>query len=299
MNEELSYFMQLLIGGLSVGSVYALVALGFVLIFKTTKTLNFAQGELMMMGAYFCFTGVMYFKLPFVAAVGAALLFMAALGFVINIVVIKPMIGKPTFSVVMVTIGLATIFGHVVGLVYGHLEIKFPSPFSVNQVVSFAGIYVSTVNLWTIGVSIFFLALFYIFFKYSTIGLGMKATANEQTASMLLGVNINRMFALSWVIAAITATVAGVFLASSSCLHAEMGMIGLRALPAVILGGMDSVAGAIIGGITIGILENLAGGYLDEALGGGLNQITPYIIVIFVMMVRPYGLFGKKHIERV
>jgi branched-chain amino acid transport system permease protein len=299
MNEELAFLLQLLIGGLSVGSIYALVALGFVLIFKTTKTLNFAQGELMMMGAYFCFTGVVYFKLPFVASVAAALLFMAGLGFVINMVVIRPMIGKPIFSIVMVTIGLAIIFGHAVGMVYGHLELKFPSPFSIDQTVSFAGMHVSTVHLWTIGVSMFFLVLFSIFFKYTSLGLGMKATANEQTGSMLLGVNINWMFGLSWVIAAVTATVAGIFLASSSFLHADMGVIGLAALPAIILGGMDSVAGAIIGGITIGILGNLAGGYLDEALGGGVKEITPYVIVILVMMVRPYGLFGKKHIERV
>lgn len=299
MGEEFAYFFQLIISGLSIGSIYGLIALGFVLIYKATDVLNFAQGELMMLGAYVCFTAIMYFELSFIPAVVVALVFSAILGFVINVTVLRPMVGKPVFSIVMITIGLATIFRNLTGFIYGHLEIKFPSPFSIDKTVSIGGMYISTVHLWTIGFSIFFVLLFYLFFKFSIVGIGMKATANEQIASMLQGINVKKMFALSWVIAGVTATVAGVFLASASFLHADMGLIGLRAFPAIILGGLDSVGGAIIGGISIGLIENLAGGYLDEALGGGVKEITSYVIVIIVMMIRPYGLFGKEHIERV
>ena len=141
------------------------------------------------------------------------------------------MVGKPIFSIVMITIGLATIFRSLTGFIYGHLEIKFPSPFSIDKTVSIAGMYISTVHLWTIGVSIFFVLLFYLFFKFSILGIGMKATANEQIASMLQGINVKKMFAVSWAIAGVTATVAGVFLASSSFLHADMGLDWSAGIP--------------------------------------------------------------------
>ncbi|MFH1349317.1 MAG: branched-chain amino acid ABC transporter permease [Pseudomonadota bacterium] len=299
MSKELEFLIQTIIGGLSTGSIYALIALGFVLIYKATDVLNFAQGELMMMGAFLSFTGIVYFKLSFIPAFLLALVFSAILGFFINVVAIRPMVGKPVFSIVMITIGLATILRSIAGLIFGHIEKPFPSPFPLAQAAKIGGLYISLVHIWTIGVSIIFVILFYFFFKFSTIGIAMKATANEQIASMLQGINIKRIFSLSWGIAAITATVAGIFLASASYIQCDMGFIGLRAFPAIILGGLDSVGGAVIGGFIIGLVENLAGSYLDKALGGGVKEITSYVIVIFIMMIRPYGLFGKEHIERV
>lgn len=299
MIGPLELLIQVLISGLSIGSIYALIALGFVLIYKATSVLNFAQGELMMLGAYFCFSAMMYLGQSFVLAFLLALIFAALLGFIINVLVLRPMVGKPIFSVVMITIGLGTFFRSLVGMIYGHLEMKFPSPFSIEKAISVGGIFISTVHLWTIGIGIFCVFLFYFFFRLSIVGLAMKATANDQIASMLQGINVKKMFALSWAIAGITATTAGIFLASSSFLHCDMGLIGLRAFPAIILGGLDSVGGGILGGFIIGLIENLAGSYLDKAFGGGVKEITSYIIVIVVMMVRPYGFFGKEHIERV
>ncbi len=299
MGEELEYLIQTIMGGLSTGSVYALIALGFVLIYKATDVLNFAQGELMMMGAFFCFTAIVYFKLSFIPAFLLSLVFSAVIGFLINVIAIRPMVGKPVFSIVMITIGLATIFRSIVGLIFGHIEKPFPSPFPIEKAINIGGLYISMVHIWMISISIIFVLLFYLFFKFSILGIAMKAAANEQIATMLQGINIKKMFALSWGIAAITSTVAGVFLASASFIHCDMGFIGLRAFPAIVLGGLDSVAGGVIGGFTIGLIENLAGAYLDKALGGGVKEITSYVIVIFIMMIKPYGLFGKEHIERV
>jgi branched-chain amino acid transport system permease protein len=293
------YFFQLITGGLSIGSIYALIAIGFVLIYKTTGVLNFAQGELMMLGAYFCFTVIVYLKLSFFPAFILSLIISAFLGYSINIIAIRPMVGKPIFSIVMITIGLSTIIRHSVSLIWGHLGKEFPSPFSIEKTVSFSGVYISTVHLWTIVFGSIFVLFFYLFFRFSVIGIGMKATGNDQVASMIQGINVRKMLALSWAIAAVTSTVAGCFLASYSYLHPEMGLIGLKAFPAIILGGLDSVGGAIIGGLAIGLIENLAGGYLDKLLGGGIKEITSFVIVLLVMMIRPYGLFGKKHIDRV
>jgi len=296
--EKVQLLIQIIVSGLALGSIYALIALGFVIIYKATDVFNFAQGELMMVGAYFCFAFSTQLHLPFVYSFLLTLVFSAILTVVIEAIIIRPMVGKPMLSAVMVTLGLSFILQGIVGLIWGYDEHKLITPFP-DQPVSIGGIVISYQHLWTLITTAVLLIIFFIFFKYSRLGVGMRATAEDTDTAFLMGINVKRIFTMSWVIAAIIASVGGVFLASVSYVKPIMSFIGLRAFPAVILGGMDSIPGAILGGLIIGVTENLAGGYLDHLLGGGVKEITAFVVDIIIMMVRPYGLFGTKEIERV
>ena len=295
--ESLKFFIEILIGGLAIGSVYALIALGFVIIYKATSVVNFAQGELMMMGAYISFALVLQFKIPFIYAFILTLIFSAGLVVIVEMLVIRPMVGEPAFSVVMITIGLAIIFRALAGIIWTHEEWLFPSELA-NATVSIKGINIALVHLWTILVAMIFLVIFFVFFRFTNLGVGMRATAEDQDTALLMGIDVKKIFALSWAIAAVVASVAGIFFANMHVLHPFMGFVGLRAFPAVILGGLDSINGAIIGGLIIGVIENLSGGYIDPYIQG-MKEIIPWIILIIVLMVRPYGLFGTKEVERV
>jgi len=298
MGVQFQIFLQLFITGLAWGSVYACIALGFVLIFKATDIFNFAQPELMMLGAYLSFTLITMMKLPFVLGFFITLILMAVIAALLEMSVVRPMVGEMHLAVIMVTLGLANVIRGSVGLAWGYEELQFPSPFPQDPIL-FMGAAVNQAELYTILATAILLAVFFLFFKYSASGISMRATAEDTTTAFLMGINVKRVFTASWVIAAVVATIAGVFLASFTFLEPIMGFTGLRALPAIILGGMDSVPGAIIGGLIIGVAENLAGFYLEPYLGSGMKEITAYIIALIVMMIRPYGLFGTKEIERV
>ncbi|MBU2549988.1 MAG: branched-chain amino acid ABC transporter permease [Proteobacteria bacterium] len=290
--------LQLTMTGLAWGSVYACIALGFVLILKATDVFNFAQPELMMFGAYMSFSLIIYMKLPFIAAFLITLVLMGVVAALLEMLVIRPMVGEPVLAVIMVTLGLANVLRGLVGLIWGYEEIQYPTPFPQDPIVIF-GAAINQAEIYTIAATAVLLVVFFLFFKYSDSGISMRATAEDTTTAFLMGINVKRVFTASWIIATLVATIAGVFLASFTFLEPIMGYTGLKALPAVILGGLDSVHGAIIGGLIIGVAENLAGFYLEDYLGSGMNEITAYIIVLIVMMIRPYGLFGTKEIERV
>ena len=290
--------LQLTVTGLAWGSVYACIALGFVLIFKSTEIFNFAQPELMMLGAYVAFTLITTLKLPFILGFICTLVLMGLISALLEMSVVRPMVGEMHLPVIMVTLGLANVIRGLTGLFWGYEELQFPSPFPQDPILIF-GAAVNQAEIYTIGSTAALMVIFFLFFKYSNSGISMRATAEDTTTAFLMGINVKRVFTASWVIAAVVATIAGIFLASFTFLEPIMGFTGLRALPAIILGGMDSVPGAIIGGLIIGVSENLAGFYLEDYLGSGMKEITAYIIVLIVMMIRPYGLFGKKEIERV
>jgi branched-chain amino acid transport system permease protein len=290
--------MQLIVTGLAWGSIYASIALGFVLIFKATDIFNFAQPELMMVGAYLAFTLVTMLNLPFLLGFCVTLVLMAIIAAVLEMMVVRPLVGEPVLAVIMVTLGLANVLRGLTGLIWGYEEIQFPSPFPTKPILVL-GAAISQAEIFTIIATALLLTIFFLFFKYSSSGISMRATAEDTSAAFLMGINVKRVFTGSWVIAAVVATVAGIFLASISHLSPVMSFTGLRALPAIILGGMDSIPGAVIGGLIIGVAENLAGFYLEPYLGSGINEIIAYVIVLIVMMVRPYGLFGSKEIERV
>ncbi|MFH1081834.1 MAG: branched-chain amino acid ABC transporter permease [Pseudomonadota bacterium] len=290
--------LQLTVTGLAWGSVYACIALGFVLIFKATDIFNFAQPELMMLGAYMAFTLIIYLKLPFVVAFFVVLILMGLIAAILEMMVVRPMVGEPVLAVIMVTLGLANVLRGFTGLIWGYEELQFPTPFPDEPVLLF-GAAVNQAEIYTIIATAILLIIFFLFFKYSDTGISMRATAEDTSTAFLMGINVKRVFTSSWIIASIVATIAGIFLASFTFLEPIMGFTGLKALPAIILGGMDSVHGAIIGGLIIGVAENLAGFYLEDYLGSGMNDVAAYVIVLIVMMIRPYGLFGTKEIERV
>jgi len=290
--------MQLTITGLAWGSVYACIALGFVLIFKATDIFNFAQPEMMMLGAYLAFTLITMLKLPFLVGFALALVLIALIAALLEMMVVRPLVGEPVLSVIMVTLGLANVIRGVTGVIWGYEELQFPSPFPEEPLRIF-GVAINQAEIYTIVATGILLLVFLLFFKYSGSGISMRATAEDTRTAFLMGINVKRVFTASWVIAALVATVAGVFLSSFTYLEPKLSFTGLKALPAIILGGLDSIPGAIIGGLIIGIAENLGGFYLADYLGSGINEIIAFVIVLIVMMIRPYGLFGTKEIERV
>jgi len=297
-SEGLKILFQLILSGVIVGSIYGLVALGFVLIYKATDVVNFAQGELMMIGAYFCYYLIITYHVPFIPAFLMTLLFSALLGILIEFLILRPMIGKHVFSVIMVTVGLATLLRSMVGLFWGHDTYRFPAPFS-DKAIHTLGLSILPVELMTALAALGLFILFYLFFKYSKLGLAMRATAFDQKSAFLMGISVKKIFSLSWVLASVVASIGGIFLASISSLQTNMSVIGLKVFPAVVLGGMDSIAGAILGGLIVGLTENLAGGYLSKVFGSGVKELSAFFILLLILMIRPYGLFGKKEILRV
>ncbi len=296
MPEGLDYLLQLILSGLAVGSLYALVALGFVLIYKATDILNFAHGEAMLVGALICYV-LVGFSIPFVWALLITVFISLLFGMVTERLVLRPMIGEPQFSVVMVTIGLSIFVRSLAGIIFGHNNKVFPSPFS-SEPFHVGGLILSHTHVWSMVAAAVLVLVFFLFFKYSRMGLSMRGTANDHDTAMLMGISVKRVFALTWGISFAIAAIAGVFLANVMVLNIGLSLVAIKAFPAVVLGGMESIPGAIIGGLVIGVLETMVGGYLDETLPGA-KDLTAFVVLFLVLMIRPYGLFGKEEIERV
>lgn len=295
----MTIFLQLLLTGGVVGMVYALAALGFVLIYKASRVLNLAQGYFLALGAFGALAIAQITHLPFALAVLLSLLLSFVLGLVVERVFLRPMIGEPVIAVIMVTIGLAALLRGVILLFWGAGNFGFPQLLPEKPVI-LGPLIVSPIYLGALVISLACLAIFAVFFRQTTLGVAMRAVADDQQAAQSLGVSIRRVFAASWGIAAVVAATAGVVVGSINGLNADaLSFIGLKVFPAVILGGLDSIPGAVVGGVTIGILENLAGGYLDPLVGGGAKEVAPFVVLVLVLMLRPYGLFGTVEIERV
>jgi len=297
MLGELNYFLQLVVSGLAVGSVYAVIGTGFVVIYKATKILNFAHGEILMVAAYFCVFLIDTVHLHFLPAFFLTLAFCAILGLIVERFIMRPMIGEPIFAVVMITLGLSIILRPLTGMIFGFGNVMFPSPFPQKPIV-FSNLVVSHAHLWTFMISCVVMGIFFLFFKYSKVGIAMRAAADRQMVAFLMGINVKRIFSLSWAIAAATAGIAGILLANVMVMNLNLSFVAVKVFPAIILGGLDSVAGALIGGLMIGVFETLVGGYLDLYLSG-VKEISPYILLFIILIIRPYGLFGTEEIERV
>ena len=295
----MDFFLQLVINGVVVGSIYALVALGFVIIYKSSGIINFAQGEFLVLGAYVFLTILSVGHVPLVPAFFLTLIFSAALGVLLERVILRPLIGEPVISVIMVTLGLSSIFRAVVQGIWGTDTQPFP-PIFPSTPVMLGPVPVSQGYLWSIGSVALLLVLFSAFFRYSREGIAMRATAFSQQVALSMGISVKRIFALSWSIAAIVSAIGGVLLGSiRGGVDGSLAFLGLKVVPVTILGGLDSIQGAIVGGVIIGVLENLSGGYLDPLVGGGVKEVAPFVALVLILMVRPYGLFGKVKIERV
>ena len=298
----MSLLPQLLLAGVVIGSIYALAALGFVLIYKSSRVINFAHGQVIASGAFIAFAltqGGLNFWVAGLIAMAATFV----LGMLIERVFLRRMVGQPIIAVIMVTIGLASVIDGILHLTpYGAGSFSFTTPAALTGAgLDLFGTPLSRVQIVGVLASLALLGGFTYFFSRSTLGITMRAVADDQMAAMSVGTSVERVFALAWAAAGLTAAAAGVILGLMSGLTiGSLTGIGLKVFPVVILGGLDSVAGAIVGGMLIGILENLAAGYLDGVVpGGGTREVFPFIVLLAVLLVRPYWLFGTKEIERV
>jgi len=295
MNAQIVFLLQLIITGIAVGGVYSLMALGFVLIYKASTVVNFGPGELVLFGAYVAWATTLNMKLPVVVALPLTLVVAILLGLVIERGVLRPLIGEPIISVIMVTFGFASVVRGVLNMSWGSDTRPFPALFSSEPFHL-----VSPVHLWSFVTVMLLLAAFSLFFKFSLVGTAMRATADNQQVAQSLGVSVKGVFALSWCIATVVSALGGIILGSvRGGVDFSLADYGLKVFPVVILGGLDSVPGAIVGGVLVGVLENLSGGYLDPILGGGVKEVAPFVVLVLILMIRPYGLFGKVDVERV
>lgn len=297
MNWEL--LVQLLINGLILGTLYGVVAMCFTLIYKASQVVNFAQGEFLLIGAWVCWWLLIDFHLPFWLGFLVTLAFMMAFGVILQIVVLRPMIGEPIISVIMVTIGLSIFFQAMMKWMFGVVVQPFPPIFEAEAIDIF-GLNVQPAYLMSLVVSLAIMAGFALFFKYSRLGLAMRATAFNQQVAQSLGISVQRMFALAWAISAMVSALAGVVFGIVNGVSSALSFFGVKVFPAVILGGLDSIVGAIVGGLIIGVLENFAeyvdGQWLNV---GNLYAIAPFWVLVIILMIKPYGLFGTEKIERV
>ena len=297
MNTAL--LVQLLVNGFIIGVLYGVVAMCFVLIYKASQVVNFAQGEFLIIGAFVCFWFIQNFGMGFLGGFAFTMAFMVLFGIGLQYLVLRPMIGEPILSVIMMTIGLSIFFQALIKWLFGVNTESYPEVFAVDS-VRILGLDVETAYLAILGISVLAIVAFYFFFTRSMTGLAMRATAFDQQAAQSLGISIQRMFATAWAISAVVSAIAGITLGLVNKISFALAFVGIKVFPAVILGGLDSVAGAVVGGIIIGVLENLSefvdGQYLNW---GNMYAIVPFYVLILILMVKPYGLFGTRDIERV
>lgn len=292
----MEFFFQLLIQGLSVGFLYAIAALGFVMIFKSSSVLNFAHGDLLAIGAFFFLVLSLWWNLPIPLAFIITLVGSFALGFIIERLFLRPLIGESLILVIMLTVGLASMFKGLMLFIFGGNLFAYPEFLPAKLSIQWGNINIPPVYVASFIISIIFLLLFGLFFKYSSQGIYMRSVADNQTAALSLGVHVRRVFALSWAIAALVCAMSGIILGIISGVNVHsISIIGLKVFPVVILGGLESIGGAIVGGLIIGLLETFTGGYVSTSL----REVVPYIALVFILLVKPYGLFGLVEIERV
>ena len=292
----MEFFLHILVNGISLGFLYALSALGFVMIFKSSSVLNFAHGELLAIGAFLFLVLSTWAKLPILLAFILTLIGSFSLGFIVERFFLRPLIGEALIEVIMLTVGLAAMFKGLMLFVFGGDIHQYVNFLPEGLTMQWGAISIPSVYVATFIIGIIFLILFGFFFKYSSQGIYMRSVADNQPAALSLGVHVRRVFALSWAIAALVCAMSGIVLGIINGINVhELSAIGLKVFPVVILGGLDSIGGAILGGIIIGLLETFTGGYISTSL----REIIPYIVLVFILMVRPYGLFGLVEIERV
>ena len=295
---EWQFALVLLTNGIMIGLMYALIALGFVLIYKATDAINFAQGEFVMFAGFIAAGAAEIAGLPFWISAALAIGGMIALGFGLERVVLRPLIGRPVIAVVMATIGLAAVLRGVATMAFGGGTRAIVMPVS-DDPIQLGPVMLPPVQLIGAAVSLVFLAGFTWFFLKSRIGIAMRAVADSQQVAMAMGINVRRYFALAWAMAGIVSALGGVVWGTMLGVDNQLALVGLKVFPVVILGGLDSVMGAVIGGLIVGIVENLAAGYMDPYVGGGTKDFAPYVLMILVLMIRLEGIFGRRRIERV
>lgn len=288
VNEDLILFYNLIMSGILTGCFYALIGMSLVLIYKTSKVLNLCQGELTLLGGYVCFSIGVLTGLPFLVALFLSLFCLFFLGMLIERCILRPLIGESPIAILMVTIGLANILGGIAGMIWGADTRAVPSTFSSSSIV------------WvSICVCITLVVLFLIFFKFSILGIAMRSVASNQQAALSLGISVKKTLALAWGLSTVLSATAGIFLGNINGLTLNIKIYGLKALAPIILGGLESVGGAVVGGFLVGIFEMLGDGYLSDLVGDSVRDLVAFLIVLLVLIIRPHGIFGVKEIERI
>lgn len=295
----MTFLLQLGVTGFALGMVYALIAIGFVIILKCSEAFNIAQGHFVMIGGYLGYTFLVTFGLPIWASLLMAIVTATIMGLVIERLTLRPLVGQPVLAVIMMTIALSTVFEGLATLIWGGEyktyhgvlptvtlrlgELSIPSETSIGMIVSVVAV-----------------AILMLLFRYTKIGLAMRATADDIQVVQSAGIRVTTVYAFSWVIACVVGVIGGILLGGVSGVMIPLAEVGIKAFAVVLLGGVNSIGGAIVAGIILGVLENVAAGYLDPLLpGGGLANVFPFIVIIIVLIFRPYGLFGLAEIERI
>lgn len=292
--EETVRLLQLVVNGSAAGCIYGLIALGFVLIYKATEMVNFAQGDIMMLGGFAAFTAISWLGLNYWLGMLLAVAVTAAFGFALDAVVLRRVIGQPQFAVVMLTLGLGFIFRAVAGLTWGYDSVGFDTPFT-NRRLSAGGLVLGADNVSIIAGTLILCAVLYVFFSRTRLGVAMQAASQNQLAAYYMGIPVRTVFSLIWAISAGVAALAAVLLAPVSMIDVNMGFLGIKAFAAAVLGGFGSIPGALVGGVIVGIVEQLAGYYLPA----GFQDVSANVVLLTVLILRPQGLFAQAIRKRV
>jgi branched-chain amino acid transport system permease protein len=284
-------FFQMTLSGISQGCIYGLIALGFVLIYKATETVSFAQGDLMMMGAFGGLAAMTWLGFPYWLAILSAVAAMILFGMLLERIVIRPILGQPAFSVVMLTIGIGYVVRGLITMLpnIGTETHVLPVPYK-DEIWKMGGLIINVEQVAVIAVTAVLCVLLFALFRYSKLGIAMQAASQNQLAAYYMGIPVRRLNGIAWGLAAAVAAIAGLLLAPITFVHANMGLIGLKAFPAAVVGGFGSLPGAIVGGLAIGIIESLSGFYLPD----GFKDIAAYVVVLLMLVVKPNGLFGEQ-----
>ena len=292
----MAFFLQLVVEGIAEGSLYALVALGFVIIFKATKVLNFAQGELVLLGAYLGVFALIQARLPWWLALPAVLVACGLIGASIQWVLMDRLVGKSPLALIMITIGLANVLQAAVQFLWGAENRALPA-FFPNRPLRWGGVYVQEIYLWALVCSLGFLAACYLFFHRTRLGVGLQAVANDQIAALSMGIDVRLVFALAWTVSAVTAAAAALLLAQIIGVNGNLTFIGLKVFPVVILGGLESLPGTLVAGLLLGLVETLSKGYVGRYFYTDVDAV-PFAVMLAILLIRPYGLFGLPRTER-
>ena len=298
MSDELGFFFLLVSNGILIGLMYALIALGFVLVYKATDAVNFAQGEFVLLAGLLAAAALDVWGAPLWVAVGTALAGMIVFGFLLERVMLRKLIGRPVIAVVMATIGLASILRGIGPATVGAGTRTIPLPIPDDPIV-LGPLFIPPIQLLGGVVSLLFLSGFGWFFLKSRKGIAMRAIADNQQVAMAMGINVERYFGLAWAMTGVVSALGGIIWGNLLGVDINLSLVGLKVFPVVILGGLDSIPGAVVGGLIVGLVENVTAGYVDPYVGGGTKDFAPYVLMILALMVRPYGIFGKKIIERI
>ena len=288
----------LLSNGILIGLMYSLIALGFVLVYKATDAINFAQGEFVMIAGFVVAVAITAYGAPLWLAVLVGLAGMIGFGFGLERVMLRKLIGRPVIAVVMATIGLAAILRGFGPMVWGAGTKSLALPIPEEPII-LGPLFIPPIQLLGAAVSLLFLAAFSWFFLRSRRGIAMRAVADNQQVAMAMGIDVERYFGLAWAMTGIVSALGGIVWGNLLGVDVQLSLVGLKVFPVVIRGGLDSIPGAIVGGLIVGIVENMAAGYIDPYVGGGTKDFAPYVLMIIALMVRPYGIFGKAIIERI